>query len=92
MVETGGCMHIPAASLREKASHQSPSRGCGTGGAWAGKALSGLRFLRFAPLSDAMTSATPQRSRELDKRRYQSSNLHCNPQTTCLEKTLVFSA
>ena len=86
---------IPAASLREKASHQSPSRGSGTGGAFAGKALSGLRFLRFAPLSDAMTtSATPERSRELivDKRRYQSSNLHCNPQTTCLEKTLVFSA
>ena len=61
-----GCMYVcvPAASLREKASHQSPARGCGTGGGCAGKARSGLRFLRFAPLSGSMTSATPEGSTE----------------------------
>lgn len=47
---------IPAASLREKESHQSAASGGGKGAITpAGRAFSGWRFRRLAPLSGAMT-------------------------------------
>jgi hypothetical protein len=47
---------VPAASLREKESHQSAASGGGIGAVTpAGRAFSGCRFRRLAPLSGAMT-------------------------------------